>query len=163
MASVVDHDVVIAAITAATALSVGALVPLRSQRIANRAREREREQEYQRADELAQRTAATVAATADHAQVLLERNDEAARLAAEVQRLLIASNVHLRNEVVAGLRREHDAATLQMALLREIVDLRNGKSTLQTQVALNAVRARLDELADQITERTGEPADSPQD
>lgn len=137
------------AIIAAIVTIMGAMPPVITVWLTNRARAQERAEDYARQDERAARVE-TVAAD------LAANNDKVAGRIEEQSAAIEHVRVLVNNDKTVLVQEQHDARQAQLVTLRELVALRQRAGEAPSREALDAVRAlerRVAELATELDDR----------
>lgn len=157
----------IAIVAALSAALTSTIAPILLAVIAYRQRRQEKFDEYTRQDQVAARVE-------DAARKLLQRQDEVAAKAAEAAKLLLANNervaadaekanakldvIHtlVNSNMTAALQSEMDATTRELAMMREVVELKRAAGsdpTTEVLAAIEATKMKLGELAATLADR----------
>jgi len=159
-------------------LAVGVVIPVLLVRNAESARREDqaeaarlhredRDAEWARQDEIAARAAATAASIEAAQRGAAERADEAARLLIDNNERVAKSQLEtngrldvihtlVNSSMTAAMQSEFDAVTRELAMMREVVELKKASGMEPSAAALAAVKtteAKLNELAVTLEDR----------
>jgi hypothetical protein len=159
----VSDSIFIALIAAIAAAAGTVLSPLILSHMNNRARRAEKLEDWAREDRVAEKAAEAarllLEANERVAKTARETNERVARAAARTDAKLNVIHTLVNSGLTAAIQAEYDATVRQLALMREVVELRRSSGRQSTEpsaeavAAIEATAARVDELKVALVDR----------
>jgi hypothetical protein len=146
---------------------IGLVSPMAMSWLTNRNRHQEKMEDYARQDAVAAQAAKAAAllagkqdeiagATREAARLLVANNERQALASADIGEKLQVIHTLVNSNMTAAMQAEHDATGRELAMMREVIDLKKLSGHEPTANALSAIaktEGRLDELAAALKDR----------